>query len=202
MLHAIHYFMGRIITFTKDSAKNAIAQIRTPMQLPYQHSLTNRLINRQIKQVMYEILQELTRDVLEGLEKELRTRSKASWAATFCVILILSICVEAVQVATDAFIVQALIKGADTIGKATRDTGIEISRSLDDLLFKHYTELFHLIYRTSRPKHGHRNERGFNPIRDGVDIDEKEGINNSTEHLVNDIRKIIKDHCNCPILAI
>jgi hypothetical protein len=195
MLHAMHYSMSRILTFTKESADEAISSIRMPMKLPYAKSMTSKVLNAQIKCVMNTLLYEITREVLEGLEKELRTRTKASWATSFCVILILCICMEAVQVDTDGYIVQNIVNGKARGNRAmTRDAAIDVCRSLDDLPFKHCTDLFHGIYRTRKPKTGHRNERGFNPIRDGVDLDEKEGLNSATVQLVDDIRRIMIDY--------
>lgn len=195
MIHAMHYCMSRILTFTKESADIAISSIRLPTKVPYTKSMTSKVLNAQIKCVMNTLLRDITREVLEGLEKELRTRTKASWATCFCVILILCICIEAVQVDTDCYIVQNIVNGKARANRAmTRGAVIEICRSLDDLPFKHCTDLFHGIYRTRKPKTGHRNERGFNPIRDGVDLDEKEGLNGATVQLVDDIRKIMIDY--------
>src|SRR5580700_2173690 len=104
MLYAMNYFLSRIITFTNESATEAVSRLRMPMQFNYQRSKSAKLLNMQIKLEMYRLLHEVTRDVFERLEKELRTRTKGSWATSFCVILILSSCVEAVQVAADGFV--------------------------------------------------------------------------------------------------
>ena len=179
MLYAMHYYMSCISTCTLK-------------QVPYTEGRTTKILNEQIKCVLNSLMQETTREILESLEKELRTRTKASWQTLVCAILILSICIEAVQVGTDEYIVQNTVNG--NITAMTRDAAIEACRNLDDLLFKHCTDLFHGIYRTSKPKNGHRNDRGFNPVRDGVDLDEKEGLNSATVQLVDDICKITQDY--------
>jgi hypothetical protein len=188
-LHAMHYFMSRIITFTEESAKKAVERLRIPMQLPYKRSLSSKLLMHQIKREMHTQQQELTLKVLKGLEKELKSRSKNSWATSLCVILILSMCMEAVQVAVDGFIVQQkmLEKDRNNTLSVSRDDGFDIGRRLDDLPFEDCREIFHMIYRSS-------SERGFNPIRDGVDVNKSIGIDEDTVILVNDIRRIMRDH--------
>ena len=191
MLYAINYFLSRFASLTNESATEVISRLRTPVQLNYQRSRSAKLLNIQIKQEMYRLLRDVTHDVLEGLERELRTRAKGAWATTFSVILILSTCVEAVQVAADGYIVHKLL-GKDH--SVSRDEAIEICRQLDERPFASCMNLFHDIYRTSRSKNGQRNEKGFNPIRDGLELNGKEGFDRPTLELVDEIRSIIRNH--------
>src|SRR5436190_11997049 len=144
MLHAMHYFMSRILVIQKSSAKAAIAGLRLPMQFPYEANTSSKLLNLQLKSFMHLLISDLTGHVLEGLEKELRTRAKASWATSLCVILILSMCIEAIQIAADGYIVQAIINQRSTASR--KDIVIEICRLLDDHAFSHCMGLFHTIY--------------------------------------------------------
>lgn len=180
--------MSRIITFTNESAIRAVESLRTPMQLPYKRSISSKLLMHQIKREMHVLQRELTLKVLKGLERELKTRSKSSWAISFCVILILSMCMEAVQVAVDGFLVQKMLEtdGTNTL-PVSRDDGFDISRRLDDLPFEDCREIFHMIYKSN-------NERGFNPIRDGIHVDKLQGIDEDTVQLVNEIGRIMRDH--------
>jgi uncharacterized protein (UPF0297 family) len=190
-LHAMHFFMSRIISFTDESARKVVESLRIPMQLPYRRSLSSKLLMHQIKREMHVLQWELTMKVLKGLQKEFKTKSKVSWATSFCVILILSMCMEAVQIAIDGFIVQKLLEenGINTL-PTSRDDGFHIGRRLDDMPFEDCREIFHMVYRSS-------NERGFNPIRDGIDVNKSVGIDEDTVQLVNDIRRIMRDHRKC-----
>jgi hypothetical protein len=98
-LYVMHYFMGRLITIADGSGEEAFHSLQMPMKLLYDLSSTSQLLNRQLKHTMFVLLKETTRRVLENLEKELRSRTRASWAPCFCVILILCICAEELQVA-------------------------------------------------------------------------------------------------------
>src|SRR5436305_12779233 len=110
MLHAIHYSDSSTSTFTQD--------ISTPAQVPHTGSRT---------------CETLMKEVLGGLEHELRTRTKSSWATSFCVILMLSICIEAIQIEAYEYI---------AIGKANASEAvIETCLSLESGPFKYCTEL-------------------------------------------------------------
>jgi hypothetical protein len=130
------------------------------------------------------------REVLEELEKELRTRSKAVWATCFCVALILCICIEDSQIAVDAFTMHTRNHGVESDAPSSQAT-IDTCRKLDDLLFGHLVGLFHAIYKTQdTSEDGH----AYNPIRDKPVIGVKEGIDRESADLVNDICRIISNH--------
>lgn len=182
--------MTRSLLFTDDSAKRAMRSLKSPIQLPYSPDVSSRLVTRQVKHVMYTLLHQVTAEVLEGLEKELRTRTRSSWATSFCIILVLSMYAEMVQVVTDVRLVRAIGEGSSV----SRDTSIEICRILDDVPIAQCSDIFHAVYRTSKPTHGPRNERGFNPIRDGLEVDAKEGLNQAMTDLVEQIRDIVREY--------
>jgi hypothetical protein len=192
-LYAMHYFMGRLITITNGSGEEAFNGLQIPMKLLYDLSSTSQLLNRQLKHTMLVLLQETTRQVLESLEKELRSRTKVSWAPCFCVILILCICAEELQVAVDGFTVHKILS-KDRMNRISREDGVEISRRLDDLLYRDCANLFHGIHRSRRPKTGQRYEHSFNPIRDGVHVNEEEGLTQAMHDLVEEIREILAIH--------
>jgi len=137
---------------------------------------------------------ELTMEVLEELQAELRRKSKGLWATLFCVIIILSMCMEAVQLAIDGFIVQGLLrKDATGTSSESRADGFQIGRRLDHLLFGDCLDIFHMIYRSGKfEKESTR--KTFNPIRDGINVDTSKGIDKETVQLANDIRRIMSDH--------
>jgi hypothetical protein len=190
MLYATEYFMTRSLLFTDDSAKRAMRSLKRPMQLPYSPDVSSRLITRQVKHEMCKLLHEVTAEVLEGLEKELRSRTRSSWAMSFCIILVLSMYAEMVQVVTDVRLVRQILEGSSV----SRDISIETCRILDDLPIAQCSEIFHAVYHTSKPIRGPRNERGFNPIRDGLEVDAEEGINQDMADLVEQIRDIVREY--------
>ena len=130
MVNCIHYVMSRIITFSDDSAHEAIGSLQNPPTvLLSQRTISARLLNRQIKGAMNLLLQELTRDLLEGLNWEVRRKTRESWALCFCANLILCMCVEQLQVAIDALVIYKIsCEGRDPA--LTHKSGIEICRGL------------------------------------------------------------------------
>jgi hypothetical protein len=93
----------------------------------------------------------------------------------------------------DGFAVHQMLN-KDRTNPIFREDGVEISRRLDDLLYRDCANLFHSIHRSHRPKAGQRYEHGFNPIRDGVDVDEEEGLTQAVHDLVEEIREILDIH--------
>jgi hypothetical protein len=142
---------------------------------------------------MHDLLQSTTRDVLEDLETELRARKRASWPTTFCVILILCLCIEAVQVATDVFVVYTKLREGEG-STMQRETAMRIARELDDRPYSHWTTLFHAIYRSHKTPNKQRAENAFNPIRDGLQIDNEYGLEEKEVRLVEEIRQLISEY--------
>lgn len=188
MLHAMHYFMSRVITFTEASAEKAVERLQKPQKLRFAQTLTSTLLNLQIKQAMQCLLQETTSSVLEGLDQIMqRPRTEATWVDTFCIVLILCICMEAVQVASDSFAMAALRK--DPTSKWDR---IVIFQKLDNEAFRQLIYLFHLAYKT--PKTKKKGGLGINPIRNGLQVNQDGGITPQMVNLVNDINQILAVH--------
>jgi hypothetical protein len=101
---------------------------------------------------------------------------------------------EAVQLAIDGFIVQKMLRsdGNDSL-PASRDDGFDIARRLDNHVFKDCMDIFHMIYRSGESTAG-SNKGGFNPIRDGIELDPTHGIDEDTMQLVNEIREIMRNY--------
>lgn len=197
MLYTMHYFMGRLLTITNGSGREAFDGLRSPPLLDYDFRLTSKLLNRQLKSAMYLLMQETTREVLGGLEKLLKRRTKASWAPCFCTLLILCICAEELQVAVDGFALHKITRN-DKTNFISREDGVETSRKLDDLLYGDCKTLFHGIYKSHKPKQGQRAEQLFNPIRDGMKVDGEEGMTPAMNDLVEDIVKVLDIHGKGP----
>jgi hypothetical protein len=193
MLYTMHYFMSRVILLTESSLSTARHALPSPTPVSYDFSLTPRLLHRQIKREVHNILRYTTREVLGSLESELRTRKRSSWPTAFCTILILCLCIEAVQVAADAFVVYTKLRNG---GNPTmrREIAIHIARDLDDRPYVDWTALFHAIYKSHKSTRSHKPEKLFNPIRDGLQTNKEEGLGKEEVQLVEGIRQLISEH--------
>jgi len=192
MLYTMHYFMSRIVTFTKESVKEVITSLRAPRMLPYttEPTLTSTLLNLQIKQTMLSLLKHIMRDVLSGLEQLLtHRRTKSSWVDSFCVSLTLFMCIELVQVQVDSFAIAACRKDPEFV-----KFRLIISRALDEEPSRQLEELFHAAYKTFGSDLKKKGSSGFNPIRNGLRVDQNDGITQQMTDLVQDIRQIIEQH--------
>jgi hypothetical protein len=141
---------------------------------------------------MHGWLFDMTGKVLEGLDAALAPglhRAKAAWADNFCIVSILCICIEAVQVASDGCVVAALCK--DPVSPLNR---VVTCHELDKGAYTHFTDLFHTFYKTREKCNQYSKGRGLNPIRDGLAVNESEGITCQMVDLVLEIKDIMKRH--------
>src|SRR5277367_874403 len=108
----MHYFMAQILVFTDDSADAVINSLNRPTRHPYKRTLTSKVITLQIKHVMHKLVRGQTSELLENLQTAMSTKnsSKREWASSFCTILILCMCAEMVQSATDLKAVHMMIE--------------------------------------------------------------------------------------------
>jgi hypothetical protein len=193
MLYLMHGFMGRTITIADGTGYEAFKHFDNLKELTYDFEVTSKILSRQLKHAMHLLLQETTRDVLTSLERELRTRSRRSWAPCFCTILILCICVEELQIAVDGFAIYRATRKSAT-NCFSRASAFEASRKLDNLLYDDCKMRFHTIYNSHKPKLGLKNEKGgFNPIRDAYDVSERTGVSQAMHELVGEIHEILED---------
>jgi hypothetical protein len=166
--------------------------LRAPIMLPsiMGPTLTSRALNLQLKQAMYPVIRDMTQDVLKDLEQVFRQpRNKSTWAETLCVTVILCMCIEELQVAIDArFIAFA------TEDPSLRLSGIKILRGLETHAFEQIVLMFHSVYRTGQSSLDKKRDFGFNPIRNSLLIDAKNGITQPMVDLVHEFRQIMKDH--------
>ena len=196
MLHAIHYFMSRILTFTEESA-NKVYQNVQPFGGPQEPYLSSRLLSRQVKYAMHKLHREITTEVLEGLEKSMRTRTRDSWGPSFCAILVLCLCIEGLQTAADTFIVcdweKCEREGVES--QYSRTQSAEACQALDDYPFQQCTRLFHDIYRSHKEGNGGERKEGFNPLRALRYEDATKGLDQATDQMVRSIYSIIYHQC-------
>ncbi|KUJ15459.1 uncharacterized protein LY89DRAFT_783598 [Mollisia scopiformis] len=189
-MHAIHYFMSTLITFSEESAEKVSRSIRNYDALlePY---LSSRLLNRQIKYVMHKLHRELTIEVLEGLERSLRARTKDSWGPSFCTILILCLCIEDLQIAADTMVVCDMLKKGNE-SQYTRDQSYQVCLALDEYPFSQCKRLFHDIYKSHKEANGGAREGGFNPLR-SVHEKTSTGLDATTDAMVKSVYGVVEE---------
>jgi hypothetical protein len=193
-LHAMHYFMARILTFTKDSASMVKRVSRNDLGLHLPSDvISSRLLNRQIKYAMHILHRRQTKTVLQEFERHLKKREQAGWPISFGVVLILCLCMEDIQIAANNFVF------SDTeISPGLRSESYKACWQLEDKPYRQCTQLFHDMYRSYKQPNGHASEGGFNPIaQDGC---QNSNWSQATQDMVYDIRQIIADSSRYTIL--
>jgi hypothetical protein len=198
-MHAIHYFMSSLITFTDDSAAEVLQNVEhfedleAPMPTAF---LSSRLLNRQVKYVMNKLHRDLTANVLEGLERSMRSRTKDSWGTSFCTILILCLCMERLQAAADTLVVCDMQnKGFGS--RYRRDQSYEACQHLEEYPFYQCKRLFHEIYKSHREGNGAGREAGFNPLKamgNGVET----GLDAATDMMLRRMHSMAWESCKFP----
>jgi hypothetical protein len=141
------------------------------------------LLNRQIKHAFYEINRKLTHRVFTELEKVIRSRQRSSWPIYFSAMLILSLCIEKVQVLADSHVNAA--KSSDPGSLAgLEDEPKNTCQKLDDIPFGQLVHIFHTLFRTVKG-----DSRGLNPFRDGFERGVEEGFDEAAISMVQEIKK-------------
>jgi hypothetical protein len=199
----MQFFITKSVVLLQDESENVLKHLPGPVELDSQNP-DLRLINIQLKHEMYFLIRETYVDILEELEKGLLLKRPALWAQTFCCILILCMCAEMVQITSDFRVVNALddmSKSPDGLDKngnsASREDSIDVCRKLDDLPLASAESSFHLVYKMIKLKDGSKRERGFNPIRDGLDTVRKAKLGKDVEDFVSRIQAVMANHREC-----
>ncbi len=149
------------MSFTEESAMDIFRSI--PYSEAPKPQTSSRLLNRQVKYIMHKLHRELTETVLRDLEKSLRSRTKDSWAPSFCAILLLCLCIESLQTAVHTMVVCELQRpdpDPQCSGAQSRDACL----ALDEYPFQKCKKLFHEIYRTHKEGGSGVRDGGFNPL--------------------------------------
>ena len=179
--------MARILTFTKDSASLVTRVSRKDLGLDFPSDvISSRLLNRQLKYAMHILHRHQNKIVLQEFESHLKKREQAGWPISFCVVLILCLCMEDIQIATNNFV----FSDAE-ISQELRSESYEACWQLEDKPYRQCTQLFHDMYRSYKQPNGHATEGGFNPIaQDGF---HQTNWSQATQDMVHGIRQIIND---------
>jgi hypothetical protein len=189
MLHAIHYFMGRLITFSESSVVKVQQQVQR-IGGPQGRYITSRLLNRQIKFIMYRLQRDLTGKVLNGIENAMKSRRQDLWGPSFCATMVLCLCIEKLQSAADTFVVCDMYL-KDNEPEYSRSQSAKACLALDEYPFQACTELFHFAYRSNSGASGCRGEQGFNPLRVLAGSSAGTGLDAPTEAMARSIYNLI-----------
>ena len=195
LLYLSYCLLNRSASFTESSALIIRESLEPRDQSAIDPYPFSKLLNLQIKFILFRIAQELAYEILAGLEKILRSRTKDSWPVSLCTILLLCMCIEEIRVR------QIRSAGIDHFnGKepSTENLGIEACRTLENSSLKAITGIFHDIYKTNRsPADGGAREGGFNPLRqalaDGGDLNF--GLDEAARYMVWDFGRLITESC-------
>ena len=192
MVYTMHYDMSVMLLLTEESASKAIQSLRAPEILPYKRTLSSKLVSTQIKHVLCMLLQKEYSNLLENLRKAIESADKVVWASCFCAILILCMCVEMTQVDTDLHVVYETRTRheRDKTSTLTRAASITRCTTLEHIPIAHCIGMFHEFMRSYPGNAEHKkNQRGYNPIRDGL-----QGADPAVIALVNHARHILIEH--------
>ncbi|CZR66934.1 uncharacterized protein PAC_16835 [Phialocephala subalpina] len=199
MLYAGYRFMNTGIRYTHTSFSALVGSIKNPPIQNITSRLVSRLLNRQLKYAVNEVMKRETASLLEELQRELYSKKKSAWATTFCVILILCICMEEVQTAMEGLVLH--LREHPGSATADEDEAIAVCRRLDDLPFAHMCELFHMAFKTHKigdMSLGKRKRKssttGFNPLKgEMIERNESDGFGKEAVELIGEIRTIMKE---------
>jgi hypothetical protein len=135
-----------------------------------------------------------TRIVLQEFERHLKKREQTGWPISFSVVLILCLCVEDIQIATNNFVFSD-----PEISPGLRGESYKACWQLEDKPYHQYTQLFHDMYRSYKQPNGRASDGGFNPIaQDGY---HKSNWSQAAQDMVYGIRQIIDDFSRYTILS-
>jgi hypothetical protein len=148
---------------------------------------------------MHKLSRDITIEVLEGLERTMRSRTKDSWGASFCAFLVLCLCMEGLQIASDTFVVCDMQKQG-VHSTLTRGQSKEACRKIDDNPFNQCKKLFHDIYRSHRDSHRPGREGGFNPLQNLASSGET-GLDPEADVMVRAIFEGMSNSCKDGMLS-
>jgi hypothetical protein len=185
-LHAIHFFMGALLTFTGESAQEVRQVCQTP-QAPTMH-FSSRLLNRQIKFAMHELHKKKTGEVLDGLERTIKSRSPDSWGTTFCAILVICLCIENLQIAADTLVNTDILKEGPR-SQFSRQQSAQACVSLEENPFSQFKRLFHDVYKSHKKAKG--KDVGWNPLR-LIDAGEDTKLDSTTDEMAKSIYELVR----------
>ena len=188
-LYAMHWLVTHTLCLDDESEKIFWARHPASKDSKYHPNLVPRKVTSQIRDEVRKLILKRTECLLKELEKLLKLPNREStWGPCFCVISILCICSEILQIATDTNVIYEMHQ-KEPVKPISRKDCIEYCQRLDRLPISETIINFHARQRSHQLKEDKQIQNGFNPPRDGP-----EGLTQSDKDLALDIRRIWEEH--------
>ena len=161
-IYCMHYIMTRHFCLTQQT----IDALR-PTGLVTQNNsgVTPRILARQIKSIIDEMMRSETSQLFDLFGKSLKPKSRREWAPCLAAFLVLCLFMEAVETATDIYIINEnevqIQNGSPPIHK--RSVGLDVCKEVENMPFKQFAYQFHQVYQTHSKD---ANTKSFNPLFD------------------------------------
>ncbi|KAH0541662.1 hypothetical protein FGG08_003893 [Glutinoglossum americanum] len=171
--------MGQTMYLTEDSRRELEPELQSwlnPSQCQYPMP---RIAQRQFKFMVHQMVHEAMRDVLEDLHNLIWKKKKNEWATTFCVMVLLGIIAEDLQISL--MLVAISLQVNEDLNRASDFEQARNSiRAIDESGFGLPLSLFEKAYGSFNPLTGPFNK-----------VEEKLGDEDSIE-LVRGVRELVK----------
>lgn len=191
-IYAMHYVMTRHLCLTQQS----LVSLRSTKLVQEDHPwVTPRVLNRQIKSVIDEMLMREMQLLFDAFSKSLKPKSRKEWAPCLAAFLVLCLFMEAVETASDTFVMSQ-----NEIDLKTRKTPqwkrqqvLKQNEELENLPFKQFAHQFHQIYATHSRE---ANAKSFNPLLDEASMQQAE-LDDAAVKMVFQLRQFITEKSHC-----
>ncbi|KAK0123923.1 hypothetical protein ONS95_008913 [Cadophora gregata] len=173
--------VNRPVIFTPSSATRILSHLQ--IESPADQLYSSRILNRQTKALSYHISRLMMTRVLSQLEKTMRSRDKSFWPICFAAMLLLTYCMEQMEVLAGAH-VQAARLGDQEARAAVEKEPREYCAMVDVGPFAQLSHLFHALYRTGRADSG-----GLNPLREDFESRDIAGFDDAATNMIRTMRE-------------
>ncbi|KAI9818056.1 MAG: hypothetical protein M1827_000680 [Pycnora praestabilis] len=180
-LHMLGYIMGRSLTLIEEEKEIIQLRLRYQGLGPYERFTCPRLANKQIKSVLCAMHQYSMSQLLENLEKLIRSRETSTWGSAFCVLILLAMMFEELQISIGYRIEAARIRNEDC--RADGDA-MAYCAAMDKNVFDWAVDIFHARYKTE--------SKGRNPMEHGSKA--YKVVDAETKRLIDGLRRLILQH--------
>ncbi|KAH7324047.1 hypothetical protein BKA65DRAFT_511966 [Rhexocercosporidium sp. MPI-PUGE-AT-0058] len=171
--------INRPVLFTSPSATHILSQLQ--VDSPTSQLYSSRILNRQTKALSYHTSRLMTTKVLAQLEKTMRSRDKSLWPNCFAAMLLLTYCMEQMEVLARAH-VQAARMGDPESKPTVEGEPEEYCELVDKGPYAQLSHLFHALYRTGKADNG-----GLNPLREDFYRQDDAGFDDIAMKMIRDI---------------
>ncbi|EFX05575.1 hypothetical protein CMQ_3644 [Grosmannia clavigera kw1407] len=154
-IYTMHYVMSHHISLTKETILDLAPSGMVPQNDIF---VTPRMLNRQVKAVLDELMQEEVDKLFKMFTRDLKPKSRNSWAPCLAAFLVFCLFMEAVGLALDHF---ALAHNESDIQNEramqpnfARSEAVKLGRAIENLPFRQFAHQFHYIYQTGATASG------------------------------------------------